>query len=176
MRATVWSGEQEAGFLEWTPDAYGVQISLDCALPAEPQKLVRCYGQTEGEPLLIGLPEPVNGRLRLSRHLSRETLKGAGCLYAPPMKFYLSDGTVHPLRASEPEQAADEPEVPVPQRFRTGDEVLDVLLQADGVQVEQTAAGVVLRCPFACDAPFALAPVFTLCEVEDGSAVLQWPK
>ncbi|MDY3618865.1 hypothetical protein [Agathobaculum sp.] len=176
MRASVWSEGQEAGNLEWEPDAYGVQVSLDCVLPSDPRILLRCYGRTDGEPLLIGLPEPQNGRLRLKRHLSRETLKAAGCLHAPPREFYLSDGTAPPARKAGMEKTVPAPETSVEQRVQTGDEVLDILLRTDGVQVEQTADGFILCCQFVRDTSFALAPVFALCEVNDGIATLHWRK
>lgn len=176
MQAEVYFAGQPAGTILWVPDAYGVQIELDCAMPDDGEKLLRCYGETDGTPLLIGLPEPVHGRLRLKRHLSRETLKAAGCDHAPPLRFYLSDSPQPP--AAQPEeqpvlesaQAQEEPHV------RTGDEVLDRLLDSGAVQGEDEGASVLLRCAFAPDQPFALAPAFVLCTVENGHAALRWTK
>ena len=176
MQAEVYFAGQPAGTILWVPDAYGVQIELDCAMPDDGEKLLRCYGKTDGAPLLIGLPEPVHGRLRLKRHLSRETLKAAGCDHAPPLRFYLSDSPQPP--AAQPEeqpvlesaQAQEEPHV------RTGDEVLDRLLDSGTVQGEDEGASVMLRCAFAPDQPFALAPAFVLCTVENGHAALRWTK
>lgn len=176
MQAEVYFAGQPAGTILWVPDAYGVQIELDCAMPDDGEKLLRCYGKTDGTPLLIGLPEPVHGRLRLKRHLSRETLKAAGCDHAPPLRFYLSDSTQPP--AAQPEeqpvlesaQAQEEPHV------RTGDEVLDRLLDSGTVQGEDEGASVLLHCAFAPDQPFALAPAFVLCTVENGHAALRWTK
>ena len=176
MQAEVYFAGQPAGTILWVPDAYGVQTELDCAMPDDGEKLLRCYGKTDGAPLLIGLPEPVHGRLRLKRHLSRETLKAAGCDHAPPLRFYLSDSPQPP--AAQPEeqpvlenaQAQEEPHV------RTGDEVLDRLLDSGAVQGEDEGASVLLRCAFAPDQPFALAPAFVLCTVENGHAALRWTK
>ncbi len=176
MQAEVYFAGQPAGTILWVPDVYGVQIELDCAMPDDGEKLLRCYGETDGTPLLIGLPEPVHGRLRLKRHLSRETLKAAGCDHAPPLRFYLSDSPQPP--AAQPEeqpvlesaQAQEEPHV------RTGDEVLDSLLDSGAVQGEDEGASVMLRCAFAPDQPFALAPAFVLCTVENGHAALRWTK
>ena len=176
MQAEVYFAGQPAGTILWVPDVYGVQIELDCAMPDDGEKLLRCYGETDGTPLLIGLPEPVHGRLRLKRHLSRETLKAAGCDHAPPLRFYLSDSPQPP--AAQPEeqpvlesaQAQEEPHV------RTGDEVLDSLLDSGAVQGEDEGASVLLRCAFAPDQPFALAPAFVLCTVENGHAALRWTK
>jgi len=111
MRAEVLFDGAPVGELLWEPDAFGVQISLDCAIPCNPLILLRCYGQTSGKPFLIGLPEPQRGRLRLSRHLSRETLKQAGCLETPPTVFYLSDGsTPPPKKKLIMETSAEKPE------------------------------------------------------------------
>ena len=59
---------------------------------------------------------------------------------------------------------------------RTGDTVLDSLLDSGAVQAESDGEAVVLRCVFASDQPFALAPAFVLCTVENGWAVLRWTK
>lgn len=54
--------------------------------------------------------------------------------------------------------------------MRTGDEVLDSLLDSGTVQGEDEGASVLLHCAFAPDQPFALAPAFVLCTVENGHA------
>ena len=69
MQAEVRFRGSAVGRLEWLPDAYGVRIDLDCAIPCD--LLLRCYAAADGaRPLLVGLPEPVGGRLRLTRNLS----------------------------------------------------------------------------------------------------------
>lgn len=176
MQAEVYFAGQPVGTILWLPDAYGVQAELDCACPADAPALLRCYGETGGAPLLIGLPEPVDGRLRLARRLSRETLRAAGCIQAPPQRFYLSDSPQRDRPADEPPQA-DEPMPDTTQNaVRTGDTVLDSLLDSGAVQAEPDGEAVVLRCVFASDQPFALAPAFVLCTVENGWAVLRWTK
>lgn len=60
--------------------------------------------------------------------------------------------------------------------MRTGDEVLDSLLDSGTVQGEDEGASVLLHCAFAPDQPFALAPAFVLCTVENGHAALRWTK
>ena len=57
MQAEVYFAGQPVGTILWLPDAYGVQAELDCACPADAPALLRCYGETGGAPLLIGLPE-----------------------------------------------------------------------------------------------------------------------
>lgn len=102
MRQDVQYMGQPIGTILWETDGYGVQVSLDCAIPGDPLLLLRCYGQTQTTPFLIGLPEPLHGRLQLKRRLSRETLKEAGCLETPPTAFYLSENGAPPEIISEP--------------------------------------------------------------------------
>ncbi len=181
MRAAVNYAGEPAGWLIWEPDAYGVQIEVDCAMPPD-APLLRCYGETGGEPLLVGLPAPENGRLRLRRHLSKETLKATGCMNDLPKAFYLAEHphqkdaaateTEQPLQADVPSQTSDNAKPPL----QTGDAVLDALLDGGEVQAERRQEGLRLHCPFASDRPFALAPAFVLCRVERDEAILDWTK
>ena len=144
--------------------------------------LLRCYGETDGEPLLVGLPAPENGRLRLRRHLSKETLKAAGCVSAPPKAFYLAEHPgqknaavtekEQPSQDDAPPKHSDSAEPPL----QTGDAVLDALLDGGEVRAERRQKGLRLHCPFVCDRPFALAPAFVLCRVEGDEAILDWTK
>lgn len=175
MRTEVSCVGEPVGWLDWQTDAFGAQVTVDCVAPPGAPPLLRCWGETGGKPLLIGLPAPEDGCLRLRRHLSRETLKAAGCADAPPTAFYLS---VQPQAAPEPASPAHEP--PAPQAavapVQTGDAVLDGLLGQGAVRAEPCADGMRLRCAFASDRPFALAPAFVLCRVEGDEAVLDWKK
>lgn len=175
MQAEVRFQNAAVGKIEWTPDAYGAAVKLDCDMPCEPLRLLRCYGETDGAPLLIGLPEPQNGRLVLARRLSRETLKEAGCLNAAPHSFFLSDG--------RPEKAEKTQVLPLDKRqktaegIRTGDTVLDGLLEESGISVIKAGEETLeLCCPFAPDKPFLLAPAFVLCTVQENKALLRWRK
>nr|WP_297275467.1 hypothetical protein [uncultured Agathobaculum sp.] len=180
MRATVSYAGEPTGWLLWEPDAYGVQIEVDCAMPPD-APLLRCYGETGGAPLLIGLPAPENGRLRLRRHLSKETLKAAGCADGPPAAFYLAERSrqkddVVPQPEQTPQDTASQPQITVKPSLRTGDAVLDALLDGGEVHVERRQEGLRLHCPFSPDRPFALAPAFVLCRVEGDEATLDWTK
>ena len=184
MQAEVYYAGEPVGTLEWTPDAYGVQVHLDCACPDSTGALLRCSAAGGTQMLRGGLPDPVDGRLRLTQHLSRETLRAAGYAQAMPTRFYLAvrpEGekpkppageqmSVPP--AAEPAVPADDPS-PVP---RTGDAVLDALLDSGAVQAAPDGDTLVLRCACAPDRPFALAPAFVLCTVENGLATLRWTK
>lgn len=181
MRAAINYAGELAGWLLWEPDAYGVQIEVDCAMPSD-APLLRCYGETDGEPLLVGLPAPETGRLRLRRHLSKETLKAAGCMDDPPKAFYLAE---HPQQKSDtltreerPSQEDAPPQVSdnAKPSLQTGDAVLDALLDGGEVHAERRPEGLRLHCSFASDRPFALAPAFVLCRVEGDEAVLDWTK
>ncbi|MGO5027486.1 hypothetical protein [Candidatus Agathobaculum pullicola] len=180
MRAAVEYAGKPVGWLLWEPDGYGVQIEVDCEIPSG-APLLRCYGEIGGAPLLVGLPAPENGRLRLRRHLSKETLKVAGCTQGPPTAFYLAE------RPQQKENAVPQAEHP-PQDtapkisdhgkppLRTGDAVLDALLDSGAVQAERIQEGLRLHCLFAPNRPFGLAPAFVLCRVEGDEAVLDWTK
>ncbi|MGI6181108.1 MAG: hypothetical protein ACOYIE_03420 [Agathobaculum sp.] len=175
MQAEIWYENRSTGTLEWEYDPYGVRITLDCAKPGKEETLLRCYGKTDGFPLLIGLPEPKGERLRLSRHLSRETLKAAGCLHRMPDFFYLSENGAMP--AQKENRAADALENKSPAAaYTTGDAVLDRLLSEEEISCRQQDACLELRCTFRPDKPFALAPIFALCSVQKEDAVLRWEK
>ena len=100
MQAEVFYAGEPVGTLSWTPDTYGVQVRLDCACPDSGDGLLRCYAGIGDRAMRIGLPEPQNGRLRLERRLTRETLRAAGYADTPPVQFYLA---VQP-EAGVPEQ------------------------------------------------------------------------
>lgn len=72
-----------------------------------------------------------------------------------------------------PSRMQEKPALP-----QTGDPLLDSLLSDDalGITYKQNANTIVFTCAFAADKPFALAPLFGLCTVEDGKAVLRWKK
>lgn len=179
MRAEVTYAGNPAGWLLWEPDTYGVQVELDCDMPSG-APLLRCYGETGHTPLLVGLPAPENGRLRLRRHLSRETLKDAGCADGPPAAFYLAERPNQPDIQMPQEQPTLQNAQPAPApkqlQLRTGDSVLDALLDRGEVYAERMKKGIRLRCSFSSDRPFALAPAFVLCRVEGDEAVLDWTK
>ena len=180
MQAEVFYAGEPVGTLSWTPDAYGVQVRLDCACPDSGDGLLRCYAGIGDRAMRIGLPEPQNGRLRLERRLTRETLRAAGYADTPPVQFYLA---VQP-EAVVPEQdsarqagESDERTIQQPEPvLQTGDAVLDALLSGGGVQAGRDGDALILQCAFAPDQPFALAPAFVLCTVENGRAMLRWRK
>ena len=155
-----------------------MRVAVDCDCPTD-APLLRCYGVREGEaPLLIGLPAPEGARLRLTRHLTRETLRAAGYLETPPAQFYLAGTGEHaPAPSTEPAAPVPAPTpAAAPPRPQTGDSILDRLIEQGSVRVQQDGETVILRCGFAPDRPFALAPAFVLCTVENREAVLRWTK
>lgn len=176
---------EPVGWLDWEPDGFGVRVAVDCEKPTGAPMLLRCYGDTGGQALLVGLLAPEDGRLRLRRRLTRETLKTAGCTDGPPKAFYLAERPIEAGQQHEsPLQAEPGKKEPLPQvsdtldakSLQTGDAILDALLSDGTVRAERQGVGVRLRCTFAPDRPFALAPAFVLCRVEGREAVLDWTK
>ena len=145
---------------------------LDCELCSA--CILRVYAEAEGAaPLYVGLPEPQGGRLRLARRLSAETLRQAGWTGKEPLRVYLAERQEQTPRV-EPEKRAPRTEPPRIEPPRTGDAVLDALIEAGAVSAERTEDGIYLSCPFSSHEPFALAPAFVLCRAEQGRAVLDW--
>ena len=131
MQAEVFYAGEPVGTLSWTPDAYGVQVRLDCACPDSGDGLLAVQPEA-------GVPE-------------QDSARQAG---------------------ESDERTIQQPE-PV---LQTGDEVLDALLSGGGVQAGRDGDALILQCAFAPDQPFALAPAFVLCTVENGRAMLRWRK
>lgn len=180
MRTAVEYEGKPVGWLLWEPDAYGAQIEVDCEMPSG-APLLRCYGKTGDAPLLVGLPAPEDGRLRLRRHLSKETLKAAGCIESPPTAFYLAErprqkDDVVPQVEQFPQNTTLQPPDHGKSPLRTGDAVLDALLDSGEVHAERIQEGIRLHCLFAPNQPFGLAPAFVLCRVEGDEATLDWIK
>lgn len=181
MQTEVDFAGGSVGKLDWKADAHGVQVDLDCTLCGRGE-LLRCYGEwASGAVLRIGLPAPEDGRLRLRRHLSRETLKMAGCPETVPQRVYLAAAPEPPVirrhpasKAEEIGQTAEPAQGDPLVTAQTGDAVLDALLPAGVVQLEREGEVLRLSCPFASDRPFALAPAFVLCSVRGGRAELRW--
>ena len=59
MRAEVFHNADPVGTIDWTPDAHGVQVNLDCAVCGD--ELLRCYAVFQGNVLRVGLPAPEHG-------------------------------------------------------------------------------------------------------------------
>lgn len=150
MRTAVYFEGRRAGSLDWRQESGGVRVVLDCELCSA--CILRVYAETEGAaPLYVGLPEPQGG------WTGKE-----------PLRVYLAEKQEQTPRV-EPEKRAPRTEPP-----RTGDAVLDALIEAGAVSAERTEDGVCLSCPFSPHEPFALAPAFVLCRAEQGRAVLDW--
>lgn len=172
MRTAVYFEGRRAGSLDWRQESGGVRAVLDCELCSA--CILRVYAETEGAaPLYVGLPEPQGGRLRLARRLSAETLRQAGWTGKEPLRVYLAERQEQTPRV-EPEKRAPRTELPCIEPPRTGDAVLDALIEAGAVSAERTENGVCLSCPFSPHEPFALAPAFVLCRTEQGRAVIDW--
>lgn len=104
------------GEVQVRDEGRAVWFRVDCRPPCELSRLLRCY--CEGSNFLIGVLEPVDGRLKLERRVSRETLRQAG-VEGLPSQFYLSDGGA---RTAQEETA----------EISTAEEVLEVTSGATG--------------------------------------------
>ncbi|MCI8881172.1 MAG: hypothetical protein HFH28_10690 [Clostridiaceae bacterium] len=108
------------GEVQVRDEGRAVWFRVDCRPPCELSRLLRCY--CEGSNFLIGVLEPVDGRLKLERRVSRETLRQAG-VEGLPSQFYLSDGGA---RTAQEETA----------EISTAEEVLEVTSGAIGTAGE----------------------------------------
>lgn len=108
------------GEVQVRDEGRAVWFRVDCRPPCELSRLLRCY--CEGSNFLIGVLEPVDGRLKLERRVSRETLRQAG-VEGLPSQFYLSDGGA---------RTAQEETVEI----STAEEVLEVTSGATGTAGE----------------------------------------
>ena len=97
-------------------EGHMVHFLVNCRPPCEPSRLLRCYGESAPQDLLVGVLEPRDGLLTLDRRISRETLRQAGIVENLPVRFYLSDGGARE-RAAEtcPPAAAQEERAAVQQ-------------------------------------------------------------
>ena len=138
MRTAVYFEGRRAGSLDWRQEPGGVRAVLDCELCSA--CILRVYAETEGAaPLYVGLPEPQGGRLRLARRLSAETLRQAGWTGKEPLRVYLAERQEQTPRV-EPEKRAPRTEPP-----RTGDAVLDALIEAGAVSAVRTESACPVR-------------------------------
>ena len=134
MRTAVYFEGRRAGSLDWRQESGGVRAVLDCELCSA--CILRVYAETEGAaPLYVGLPEPQGGRLRLARRLSAETLRQAGWTGKEPLRVYLAERQEQTPRV-EPEKRAPRTEPPCIEPPRTGDAVLDALIEAGAVSAD----------------------------------------
>ena len=162
MRADVFCNNNPIGTIDWTPDACGVQVNLDCAVCGD--ELLRCYAVVNGNILRVGLPAPEHGRLRLRRHLSRQMLHETGC-EGEPERFYLASAPAFAAEQCAAQAAACH------RRYGPGRASIQ-RKRADSADRDRTASAM----SFDPKKPFALAPAFVLCRTEGNTAVLEWKK
>ena len=92
---------QQAGWVIAQPDAHGILFRAESRVHT--MAVLRLYGIAAGQPLLIGVLEPENGRLSLARRITPDVLRRAG-VQQPPEVYYLEDG--QPGCKPEPEETA----------------------------------------------------------------------
>lgn len=138
------------GSVTVTEGARAVTFEVDCAGGA--MEIVRCYGVTGNEPLLIGVLEPEDGKLRCKRTITQQSLKAHGGQI--PKEYYLYGG---------PE---DTPCTKRKDMVWTLDPDIDAALEHGTIFAEETAYGLCLRCEFSNDKPFTLCFAAPACHIE----------
>ena len=89
MRFEISYRGQQAGWVIAQPDAHGILFRAESRVHT--MAVLRLYGIAAGQPLLIGVLEPENGRLSLARRITPDVLRRAG-VQQPPEVYYLEDG------------------------------------------------------------------------------------
>lgn len=152
---------QDAGWVIVQTGGHGMIFAAES--PVRTLAVLRLYGLTETGPLLIGVLEPENGMLKLKRRITPEALRAAG-VRQPPTRYYLEDG--QPGCRPEENPAAPDKKKAADGPLRTGDALLDRLLEAGIADGTETTDGWTIRMPFAPGRANALAFALTACTIE----------
>ncbi|MFQ9126836.1 MAG: hypothetical protein ACLR4Z_08625 [Butyricicoccaceae bacterium] len=146
MRTAVYFEGRRAGSLDWRQESGGVRAVLDCELCSA--CILRVYAETEGAaPLYCRSARAAGRQAAPARRLSAETLRQAGWTGKEPLRVYLAERQEQTPRV-EPEKRAPRTEPPCIEPPRTGDAVLDALIEAGAVSAVRTENGGRLSCPF----------------------------
>ena len=182
---------QQAGWVIAQPDAHGILFRAESRVHT--MAVLRLYGIAAGQPLLIGVLEPENGRLSLARRITPDVLRRAG-VQQPPEVYYLEDG--QPGCKPEPEEtaaaeqppelslsaqagaeagAASQPSKPsLSAHLQTGDALLDALIAAGKAECTKEGEMLLVRTPFLPGQQNPMNFALTACHLEDGNAVLSY--
>ncbi len=109
MRFEISYRGQQAGWVIAQPDAHGILFRAESRVHT--MAVLRLYGIAAGQPLLIGVLEPENGRLSLARRITPDVLRRAG-VQQPPEVYYLEDGQPGCKPEQEETAAAEQPPEP----------------------------------------------------------------
>lgn len=153
---------ETVGTVEVTEEPRGYTFLVDCV--GGTLDIVRCYGKTEREPLLLGVLEPQEGRLRCKRTITRQSLAAHGG--SVPQTYYLYGG---PADMPASTAASIEPQKQKPVEAAhvwTLDPAIDAALQSGGAVAEEMVYGLRLKCVFDPQKPFALAFAAGICHLE----------
>ena len=143
------------GTMEILENGAQVQFHATGALP-QYGEILRVWGTREGcQPLLIGVAEPEGTGLTVNRTMSKQYLASLG--YDALPEQYIA-GVQPPKRK--------------PQTH--GDPLIEQASRQKGITVVRQADVLSLSCPFAVDAAFPLAFIFSCCTVRDGTATVRW--
>ncbi|MGM9611958.1 MAG: hypothetical protein ACI3XZ_00490 [Butyricicoccus sp.] len=161
MRFPIEYRGQDAGWVTVQTDGRGMAFAAES--PLLTSAVLRLYAQTEAEPLRIGVLEPHHDILRLNRRISTETLRAAG-VQQPPTRYYLEDGQPGCCPKDKPITPEAKKTTSVGP-LRTGDALLDRLLESGIADGTQTADGWMIRMPFTPGRAHALSFALTACTI-----------
>lgn len=178
MRFGIVYRGQDAGWVVVDADARGILFQAESTVHTS--AVLRLYGLTqEGTPLRVGVLEPENGVLKLSRRMTKQTLHTAK-IEQPPEQYYLDDGqpgclpvgAVYGETKTAPETA---PHTAAAQRSLTGDPLLQQVIRAGAASFAQEGNLRVIRAPFTPGRAHPLHFALTACAIEhtdDGSVAV----
>lgn len=153
---------KDAGWVAVQQDGRGMMFEAES--PVRTLAVLRLYGLTGADPLLIGVLEPENGILRLRRRITPEALRTAG-VQQPPAQYYLEDGQPG-CRPDWKKTDAISEEKTEKAPIQTGDMLLDHLITSGTVSCVADADGWTLQAPFVPGRAHPLHFALTACMIK----------
>ncbi len=158
MEFAVHRNGESVGTVTVTETGSQILFEMMCSLFTT--EVLRCYGlRAPAPPLLIGIPEPQQGRLYFQKKLSKQSIAGA-----LPTSYVLLDATQELPTTATSLPATEDPSQE--RLFHTGDALLDIILLEQSVQVQQKGASLHISCPFDAQKPLPLLPLAVICQLE----------
>lgn len=94
-------GQKQWGTIEMQKQSTSAVFTAQCE---QTDRVMRVWGISDGrEPLLIGIPEPDGGCMRLKKRISAELLKNCGYWDEPP-ESYIAGETIEQAMGCDTEQ------------------------------------------------------------------------
>lgn len=155
---------QEAGWVVVQDDARGVLFQAESRLNAS--AVLRLYGLTGQErPLLIGVLEPEDGVLKLSRRMTKQTLRTAK-VDELPTQYYLDDGKPGCSSTCVADEEIERLTEIKPYHRFVDDPLLQSALRAGGASLVKEEDMDAIHAPFAPGRAHPLHFALTACTIE----------